>query len=91
MQVRFLTRYGIVRVQVSQLKIKIPNLSNGAKSWQATDGSTPSLQQGIMPKWWNWYTRWSKKPMPKGLRVRVSSNAPIIRIIKFDLGVAQSG
>ena len=44
-----------------------------------------------MRQWWNWYTRWSKKPMPKGLRVRVSSNAPIIRIIKFNLGVAQSG
>ena len=29
-----------------------------------------------MHQWWNWYTRWSKKPMPKGLRVRVSLDAP---------------
>lgn len=46
-QVRFLIRYGIKRVQVSQLKIKILILSNGAKSRNATDGSIPSLQQGI--------------------------------------------
>ena len=29
-----------------------------------------------MRRWWNWYTRWSKKPMPKGLRVQVSLDAP---------------
>ena len=47
-----------------------------------------------MRQWWNWYTRWSKKPMPKGLRVRVSSDAPNnkqIKVIKFILDVTQSG
>ncbi len=38
-----------------------------------------------MRQWWNWYTRWSKKPMPKGLRVQVSPDAP--RILWFNLGV----
>ena len=27
-------------------------------------------------KWRNWYTRWSQKPVPQGLRVRVSSCPP---------------
>ena len=29
-----------------------------------------------MGKWRNWYTRWSEKPVPQGLRVRVSSCPP---------------
>lgn len=31
-----------------------------------------------MRVWWNWYTRWSKKPMPSGLRVQISPCAPRI-------------
>lgn len=31
-----------------------------------------------MLKWWNRYTRWSQKPMPKGMRVQVSPSVPKI-------------
>lgn len=29
-----------------------------------------------MPRWWNWYTRRSQKPVPQGIGVRVPSWAP---------------
>ena len=36
-----------------------------------------------MRQWWNWHTRWSKKPMPKGLRVQVSPDAPKLIVVFF--------
>ena len=31
-------------------------------------------------EWWNWHSRWSQKPVPSGVRVRISPPAP-----KFDV------
>ena len=61
------------QLQVPRLKeVSSYNIHHKRKTWEYKK----RLILLSMPRWWNWYTRRSQKPVPQGIGVRVPSWAP---------------